>query len=714
MKRYVVTAYPIRQAPWLAAMLVLMAPAHAAEPAGPEAPAIAPHVVVIGRSATPFSDQLDPSDGNAAPAADGAQLVSQANGVSAGRMGGRGLEPVIRGQSQNRINVLVDGAFVFGACPNRMDPPTAFVAVDTWDQVTVVKGVRSLLHGPGGSGGTVLFQRQSRPEQNGWSGGLVASATDNGLDRQFAGDAGWRTEGFFGRVRGQSGRAGNYVDGAGAEVRSAYEEDALSAAFGYTDPALGQLTLAWDGSRARDVLYAGAGMDAPEEDASVWRLEYDGTAGSGGAPLRLEAWRADVDHLMDNYSNRPLATPMAMRVPSTSATTGARGRVDLAAGSDWTVSLGVDLLQSEREAVRYQGPAPGRVTVSNSLMWPDVTLRQTGLVLEAHRTLGPGRLLAGLRYDHNEARADRSAETPMAPGALSPDQLYTRYYGRSAGDENEDLLSALLTWERPVGERTTWFVGASRTARTADATERYLAANHPVDPTRRWVGNPGLDPEVHHQADLGLAWQDDGWDATAAAFYDRVDDYITSDRARAQPGILLADGARIYRNVDAELYGLEGEARIRWGSGWRLTAGAAWVRGTNTIDSRPLYQIPPLNGRVEIGRQADRWELGSRLRWAARQSRADDDPVTGSGLDPRETPGWAVLDVFMSLATRRLGTFRLGVDNLLDTTYADHLNRANQDPFNPDPVQVNEPGRVIWLGWRWSPAPAGPAALARR
>lgn len=45
--------------------------------------------------------------------------------VSLSRMGGRGLEPVVRGQSRERVDVLLDGIRVEGACPNRMDPPTS-------------------------------------------------------------------------------------------------------------------------------------------------------------------------------------------------------------------------------------------------------------------------------------------------------------------------------------------------------------------------------------------------------------------------------------------------------------------------------------------------------------------------------------------------------------------------------------------------------------
>ncbi len=43
------------------------------------------------------------------------------------------------------------------------------------------------------------------------------------------------------------------------------------------------------------------------------------------------------------------------------------------------------------------------------------------------------------------------------------------------------------------------------------------------------------------------------------------------------------------------------------------------------------------------------------------------------------------------------------LDNLFDNTWAPHVNRANTDPFNPDAVRVNEPGRTlrVALAARW-------------
>ncbi len=93
----------------------------------------------------------------ASPVSDGGELLQSLTGVSAIRMGGRALDPVIRGQKETQLNILLDGGYIHGGCPNRMDPPTAYTSVDSYDRVTVIKGNRTVVYGGGGSGGTVLF-----------------------------------------------------------------------------------------------------------------------------------------------------------------------------------------------------------------------------------------------------------------------------------------------------------------------------------------------------------------------------------------------------------------------------------------------------------------------------------------------------------------------------------------------------------------------------
>ncbi len=79
-----------------------------------------------------------PQDLKPGTAADGGELLRSIPGISGGRFGGHGIEPIIRGQSQNRLNILLDGAYIHGGCPNRMDPPTAYAAIESYDTIKVI------------------------------------------------------------------------------------------------------------------------------------------------------------------------------------------------------------------------------------------------------------------------------------------------------------------------------------------------------------------------------------------------------------------------------------------------------------------------------------------------------------------------------------------------------------------------------------------------
>ena len=141
-------------------------------------------------------------------------------------MGGHGIDPVIRGQSQNRLNILLDDSFVYGGCPNRMDPPTAYAPLHSYDEIEIRKGITSLQDGPGGSGGTVLFRRvtpvflENDAPVRGDFGGRYGS---NGDSREAWTNLIVGNEDGYLRTFGQYGKANNYEDGDGREIASGYE-----------------------------------------------------------------------------------------------------------------------------------------------------------------------------------------------------------------------------------------------------------------------------------------------------------------------------------------------------------------------------------------------------------------------------------------------------------------------------------------------------------
>ncbi len=111
------------------------------------------------------------------------RLSSDAGGVSLSRMGGRGLDPVIRGQNEERVEVLLDGMRVEGACPSRMDPPTSRLSTALAPVLEVRTSNRTLRWGGPIAGGQVVATTAAPPEfadDNRTTGHLTVGGADNG------------------------------------------------------------------------------------------------------------------------------------------------------------------------------------------------------------------------------------------------------------------------------------------------------------------------------------------------------------------------------------------------------------------------------------------------------------------------------------------------------------------------------------------------------
>ncbi|MGB5338916.1 MAG: TonB-dependent copper receptor [Gammaproteobacteria bacterium] len=651
----------------------------------------------------PAAQSWSPAELGAGFSADGGALLRNIPGVSGARMGGRGIDPIIRGQSQNRLNILLDGAYVHGGCPNRMDPPSTYASRDSYDRITVIKGSQTVIYGGGGPGGTVLFERYTPRFNPDEAYRIEASAgyQSNSGTREFAADVAAGDPDWFLRGIATYMDANNYQDGDGNTVRSAFTNQEGALILGYTPSAATRLELSYDASREEDVLFAGAGMDSPSSDNDTLRLKFASTAPAGiFTGLKTELYSADIDHLMDNYSLRPLTAPMKMRVPSTSNTGGGRvsGEIQASGGVVWTI--GLDYQDNNRNANRFSGmPAGPTPATLQSILWPDADLRQTGLFAETRLPItARDSLKAGVRYDFVDAEAGRAGEVAQVSMGLarSPAELYALYYGAADTSTDENNVGGFITLEHALAEDAAVYATLSRSMRTADATERYIASDNAMAADMRWIGNPGLEPEQHHQLELGYTRDAGRWDASAAVFYNDVTDYILRDRARTMPDP-LNDGATIYRNVGATFYGFEAEAGVRWASHWSSRASLAYVRAENTDDDRPIAQTPPLEITLNLEYTRNDWNLGGMLRAQDNQQRVEDDVTQDSGLDARQTPGWATLDVYGSYTGTEHMTLAAGINNIFDRSYAYHVNRANVDPFNPDAVQVNEPGREVWL-----------------
>ena len=617
-----------------------------------------------------------------------AEMLRDLVGVSGARIGGHGIDPSIRGLNHSRLNVLVDGAYIHGGCPNRMDPPTSYAPADNYENITVLKGLQTLEFGGGGPGGTILFERKTQrfmPDEK-YRANLSAGYRGNGDVTELSADLATGVEDGYARLISSQLDANNYEDGDGNEIRSSFTETNHALLLGYTPSNKIRAEFTVEQQETRDLLYQALKMDSPKADSDIYRFKYLNEAVSGPMDtIKFEIYAADVEHVMDNYTLRtPANAMMLMRAPSTSDTVGGRFVSDFntALGS---LKVGIDVQNNERWAIRVND-ANDQL---NSVLWPGVDIEQAGMFAEiAHDLDDSNKVIAGLRYDRVKANASLAdVDPPMM--AMSPNQLYSTYYnGAQAQKITEDNVGGLLRFEHQYNNGSA-YVGISRSVRTADATERYMAANG--NNQTRWVGNPLIDPEKHHQIEAGIYKNHGIWDVDLSVYANFVDDYILRDRFR-QAGDLTT----VYRNVDAEIYGLETAFNYTLTEQWDVNFALGYVYAENTTDDRAIAQIPPLEGQLGLTYHSGNWLGAAKVRFADQQTRVDDDPNTGSGQDTGKTPGWGVLDLFARYDFNDAMSLDVGVDNVFDKTYYQHLNRESS-PFDPSVQAINEPGRSFWL-----------------
>lgn len=611
----------------------------------------------------------------ASPVADGGELLQSLVGVSAIRMGGRALDPMIRGQKETQLNILLDGGYIHGGCPNRMDPPTAYTSVDSYDRVTVIKGNRSVVYGGGGSGGTVLFERDwPLIDEKGYRIDLAGSFRENGEQREASADIALGDDQGYLRFISHRGEAEDYKDGDGNAINAEYRSEANALLGGIRLGRDTMLEASYEKVNEEDVEFPGAMMDSPFADADNSRFKLTHVFNHDHLKqLKIEAYRSDVIHLMENAR---------MTSPSSSDTDGLRAMLEADWQTiDWTV--GVDMQNNDRDAVANM-IATGMSAFSQ---WPGVEIDQYGAFVEAEKAINADNVMQlGLRYDRVKASASRANETfGMGAGAHTPLSQYGLIYGVTDTDSSENNVGGFLAWTHRFNSTYTLETTLSRSVRTADATERYIARNPAMG--QDWIGNPQIRPEKHHQIEAILASHGDAWQWSLTGWYNRVDDYIL----RVDTG-----SVDIYRNVEAELFGVEAEYRYQLSPYLSLGSSLAWMRGKNLDADNFLSRIAPLEFTTTLDYQRSHWTWGAELQLVAAQNDVClNSDVSCGGQDVRRTPGYGLVNLHAEYAAKAGWVVAMGVDNLFDKTYTLHESRDYL--LDDDPIQVTEPGQNVWL-----------------
>ena len=593
------------------------------------------------------------------PASDAADYLQTIPGFSAVRSGGTNGDPVFRGQFGSRLPLLTNGMQMLGACPGRMDTPSSYIAPETFDVLTLIKGPQTVLWGPGASAGVVRFERE-RPDfaagpVNFTASLLGASAGRNDQNADLA--AG--NDQFYARISANHSHGQDYKDGDGTSIPSGWNKWNADAALGWTPDAdtLVELSAGAGDGWARS---AARGMDGTQfrRDSLGLRLQKQNIT-PWLSKVEAQIYRNEADHLMDNFQRRPLPPgKMAMASNVKRVVTGGRIAATLQPTPALTADIGLDLQRNTHEGRSGMG-----MSYLNKPWVRDAKFANLGLFSELRWQAAPSTLwVGGLRLDRAQAWDYRN-----------PASTHKR-------DESA-LPSGFVRWEQTLASGATTYVGLGHVQRFPDYWELISGKAGNVFAT--------LEPEKTTQLDVGANWKGQNWQFWTSAYVGMVRDFILFD---------YASNPSKARNIDARTAGFELGGSYKLAPAWTAQATVAYSWGSNRSDGTALPQMPPLEARLGLDYAQGPWTAGALWRLVAAQHRYTKDQGNVVGRDMGASSGFGVLSLHASYRVQRQLKITVGVDNLLDKTYAEHLNLAGNAGFGfPANTRLNEPGRTLWL-----------------
>lgn len=605
------------------------------------------------------------------PATDGADYLQSIVGFSSVNSGaGTNGDVTFRGMFGSRIKILTDGTENLGACPSRMDSPTSYISPESYDRISVIKGPQTVQYANTGSAATVIFERT--PEQFGedqhYRGqASVLMGSFGRFDHNVEVAAG--DEQKYIRLNTNRSVANSYQDGNGNTVPSDWERWNADLALGWTPDENTWVELT-GGKADGEAVYAGRMMDG-----SKFARESLG--------LRVE--KRDVsdviqkvegqinynynDHVMDNYSLRDFKPTRMM--PNETATNVARKTLNarVAMTSDWDKIKLISGLDTQNNEHSIRKTTNG-VSYQNLPRMTDMEFQSIGAFGELTYDLGnDNQFVTGLRLDQVDVDAVQSNQ--------SRQQL---------------LPSGFLRFENihPEHEDGKTYIGLGYVERMPDYWELFS----PKSGNGNTNTFKNIDTEKTLQLDVGYQHSHGKFNSWASAYAGLINDYVlTTYRPTGMMGMLEAHS----RNVDATIAGAEA------GIGYQLTdaiqadVSAMYAWGENTTNNTPLPQISPLEARVNLRYIQDKYNVGLLWRVVDVQNRISKNEGNIVGYDLQPSAGFSTLSLNGTYNLAEDIDLSVGIDNVLDKTYTEHLNKmGNAGVGLAANEQFNNMGRNYW------------------
>lgn len=206
------------------------------------------------------------------------------------------------------------------------------------------------------------------------------------------------------------------------------------------------------------------------------------------------------------------------------------------------------------------------------------------------------------------------------------------------------------------------------------------------------IPNPELEPEKSLSFDAGFKLNFARAQANVIGFYNMLTD-VLARRPAAVAGLPFVvdegDTLKVFQKANAgRAYttGFEIETAVALPAHFTVRGNLCYTYGRNTTDDEPLSAIPPLHGLMALRFDHPQFWTELYSRFALAQNRLAAEDRNDLRIPEGGTPGWYTLNLRAGLVVSRHWDFNLGLANLLDRNYREHVSG------------FNAPGRNLMVG----------------
>jgi len=644
----------------------------------------------------------------------GEALFKQSPSVSLVRRSGIANDIILRGQKKDNINVTIDGTKVYGACPNRMDPPVSHVLTNNIDYIEINEGPyniedfgvlsadvkihtiqpeeefqgdinlgfgtwgykKAALSASGAIAENVKFLLSASAETSGQyedgDGNTFADQIDNYIADNLISNPSNPMQVMFNKKLKGAAYQDQYRD------MDAYTKKTVLAKLFWNITDNQELRLSYTGNRSDDVLYPSSKMDALSDDSNIFNVEYIATdLGEYSKELKVQVYQSDVDHPMSTKYRKMGAVDYLTHALTTKMQGASiKNSFDL---DNHTITAGLDYSLRNWDGVYTKNEIPLNEFSPMTSHLPyhsiyDVDTENTAFFLKDKIKMDKLVLDLGLRYDDTT--------------------ITSAYQNQQDNDYNE--LNGYIFATYNADATTQYFAGLGKSSRVPDAKELYWLGS-----MGNPVGTPNLDATVNYEFDLGLEKKFENSTVKAKAFYSQLDDFIAYNSSNVN---MMGAAVNAYENVDATIYGFELSGTYLATAQLAFDYGMAYQRGEKDTPltgqtGTNMPEIPPFKLNAAVN-----YDYDETLAFRAELIASDDWTRYDGENGEQELDAYGILNL---KGSKQWGAFELtlGVDNLFDKTYA--VSNTYHDLIllptagNNFVMLMNEPGRYFYTNLQY-------------